>query len=138
MSSSSVQYYMAQDKDLGTLKGSTDKCLDKHCVETVKRHYNFHQLFSEELNNTMGGTSFVVDMGNGVVKIYSDYLGMGAVELNIPIGRLTDPNFDEIKPEDWLFSSSEAMSDIGVDVDQTSFKTLLTDILNRVMLKARR
>ena len=146
MSSPSVQYCMSEEQKRGTLAGETAHCSEKftepsqirHCIEATERYYNFHQLFIEELNNTLGGASFNIEWIDGSVRVYSDYYGFGAVAQDINIGDLKSPEFDEIKPEDWMFSSSQAMSDIGVDVDQTDFKTILTDCLNRAMLKARR
>ena len=137
---------MSEEQKRGTLEGETALCAERftepsqirHCVEATKRFYNFHQLFIEELNNTMGGTNFVIEWIDGSVRIYGDYYGYGAVEAYINIGDLKSLEFDEIKPEDWMFASTQAMSDIGVDVDQTNFKTILTDCLNRAMLKARR
>lgn len=137
---------MSEEQKIGTLASETAKCAERftepneirHCVEATKRFYNFHQLFIEELNNTLGGASFIIKWIDGSVRIYSDYYGFGAVAQDINIGDLKSLEFDEIKPEDWMFTSSQAMSDIGVDVDQTDFKTMLTDCFNRAMLKARR
>lgn len=113
------------------------------CFKKVHRQYRFSKLFFDEIRKLNDPVhiiqSFTIKWSTDwhVVWMYDDYEGFGLTSIGIPIGSLSDSEYDELENDDWIFDSQKSIAEISIDPNTSHLKTQLTGCINRAMKKAR-